>query len=100
MHRFSQLGEQRLPPAHQREPNTAASMTLVPTCCRKYTQLKLRCSTPQNTHSTPPMTTHNSNMSGRLGERQASHNRIASDGASDTATPRDGQVVAAEVAAL
>jgi hypothetical protein len=39
-------------------------------------------------------------MSGRLGERQASHNKIASDGASDTATPSDGKVVAADVAAL
>jgi hypothetical protein len=39
-------------------------------------------------------------MSSRLGERQASHSKIASDGASDTATPNDGQVVAADVAVL
>jgi hypothetical protein len=39
-------------------------------------------------------------MNGRLGERQASHNNIASEGANDTATPRDGEEVAADVAAL
>jgi hypothetical protein len=39
-------------------------------------------------------------MSGRLGERHANHNKIASIGVSDTATPREGEVVAADVAAL
>jgi hypothetical protein len=39
-------------------------------------------------------------MAGRMGERQVSHNRMAREGARETATPSDGKVVAADVAAL
>jgi hypothetical protein len=35
-----------------------------------------------------------------MGERLVSHYRLARDGARETATPSDGKVVAADVAAL
>jgi hypothetical protein len=35
-----------------------------------------------------------------MGERQVSQSRMAREGARETATPREGKLVAAEVAAL